>query len=128
MRKLPIALFLVALATQVQAQTNHDVRWYLAHSRERADAVDACRNDAALGQRPDCQNALEANEQYGLAQFVAKSTRDAGWGDELHDPQYWAKNSTQVRRNIIAICASHPPFYSPEECEAVRQGEALASQ
>jgi hypothetical protein len=126
MRKLPIALFLVALAAQ--AQTNHDVRWYLAHPRERADAVDACHNDAELGQMPNCQNALEANEQYGLAQMIANSTRGAGWADELRDPQRWAKRSVQERRNVIAICAAHPPFYSPEECEAARQGETIATQ
>ena len=128
MHKLPIALFLVSLAVQAQAQVNHDVRWYLAHTRERADAVDACRNDAALGQTPNCMNALQADEQYGLARMSANSSRGAGWGDQLRDPQYWAKNSVQIRRNTIAICASHPPFYSPEECEAVRQGEAIASQ
>lgn len=43
-------------------ESHHDKAWYATHEKERAEKVTACNNDAAIRATPDCENAINADQ------------------------------------------------------------------
>lgn len=73
MKKLIFPLFILALTG---CDSEHSVDWYKEHNSEREAKITECRNDAAERAKPDCQNAIQAEQD--LKVLGKKKSSDDG--------------------------------------------------